>query len=383
MRIAVCMNLAPRKLGSFEGWLLALAAEARRRGHRLDVFGRAPIHADVATGLAERGAGWDTVDALSAARVAGVRRLARYDVLHLDLVQPRDEPALLAFAAWPARVLYMACSDLRPDDRGLSARRLASRALDRCTFARVDSVGAVSSHVADRLCARFGLDRARARVIHNGVDVARFRPAAGPRGSGPPTFVTVAYLIPDKGIDVLLRAFARARVGGARLRIVGDGPVMPDLQVLARELGLGGRVLFVGLRNDVPDQLRQADVFVHPTFRDGLPNAPAEAMACGLPVIASRAGGVPELVEDGASGLLVPPGDVDALAAAIERLAGDGALRAALGESARERVVDRFSVEACVGAHLDWCEGKPPREATPPAVVHISAPSSAAAVSRR
>jgi glycosyltransferase involved in cell wall biosynthesis len=381
MRIALLMDLAPRKLGSTEAWLVALAEEARARGHDLDVFGRPPAHPEVAARLARAGTGLRTLDELVARPAAAVARLARYDVLHLDFLQPRSPAALLAYAAWPARVLFVVRSDARPG-AAPAWRRLASAAADRVTLARVDSLAAVSRHVRDQACARFGLPLPRARVLYNGVDTRRFRPRGGPAREGWPTFVTVAHLVPHKGIDVLLRAFALARGGGARLRVVGDGPELPDLQVLARGLGLGGRVHFLGLRDDVESQLRAADAYVHPTLVEGFGNAVAEAMACGLPVVASRAGGIPEVVEDGVSGLLVPPGEVAPLARAIERVARDVALRRALGASARARVVERFSLDEAVAAHLDWCEERA-FPAVAPRRRQIGEPSSAAAVARR
>lgn len=379
MRLALLMNLAPRKLGSFEGWLAAFAAEAERRGHELDVYGRLPVHPEVARALAGSGAGFAPLEALGAAPLAAARRLATYDVVRLDFLQPRSRFALIAYAAWPARVLFSAHSD-SPRGARTGLRGALSRAADRATFARVDSLAAVSRHVQEQFCARFGLEHSRTRAIYNGIDASRFRPATGSRpASTELTFVSVAHLVPHKGIDVLLRAFARVSVP-ARLRVVGDGPELPALDALSRTLGISQRVEFLGLRDDVPELLRSADAYVHPTFVEGFGNAVAEAMSSGVAVIASRVGGIPELVEPGVSGLLAPPGDEVALAAAMARVAADPGLRARLGEQARRRVLARFTVEASVAANLDWCEE---RAAFVPRRRQTETPRIAAAVSRR
>jgi glycosyltransferase involved in cell wall biosynthesis len=380
MRIALLMDLAPRKLGSSEAWLAALAAEAQRRGHALDVFGRSPVHPDVARDLARAGATWGILADLVATPFAAARHLARYDVVRLDFLQPRSRAALVAYGAWPARVLYMARSDAQPWVAS-RVRRAASRAADRVTFARVDSFAAVSDHVRAITAARFRMPAERGRVLYNGIDTARFRPPDRPRPARPPLLVAVAHLVRHKGVDVLLRAFAAADAPAARLRIVGDGPALPSLRSLAAELGIESRVEFLGLRDDVPELLREADAFVHPTLTEGFGNAVAEAMASGLAVVVTRVGGLPEIVEDGVSGLLVPPGDAAALAAGIEAVARDAALRARLGGRARQRIVERFGLAASVAAHLDWCEE---RAAAPAATGGQGAPPRiAAAVVRR
>src|SRR4051812_2592450 len=107
MRIGLIINLAPRKLGSLEGWLVAMAQESRRRGHDLTIFGRRPIHPEIERQLRELAVPFSTTDELEANKVAGVRRLAGFDVLHLNMFQPRTAPAVMAYAAWPAKVIMV------------------------------------------------------------------------------------------------------------------------------------------------------------------------------------------------------------------------------------------------------------------------------------
>jgi glycosyltransferase involved in cell wall biosynthesis len=164
-------------------------------------------------------------------------------------------------------------------------------------------------------------------------------------------FTCVAGLRPQKNHRLLLQAFAQAapQLPDALLLLVGppdrlDPAYAESLKSLAQELGLGQRVRFLGSRADVPDILRASDVFVLSSDYEGNPLSVLEAMAAGLPVISTAVGGVPELVQHGATGLLVPAGDACSLAEAIAQLGCDPARRAAMGNAARQTARERFDV---------------------------------------
>jgi glycosyltransferase involved in cell wall biosynthesis len=214
---------------------------------------------------------------------------------------------------------------------------------------------------AERAARESGLARARIDVLANGVDLAPFdAPPARSRAEvraafgvppGAPLVVCVAVLRPPKGIDRLLEAFPAVRAGapGARLLVVGDGSERAALEARAAAPDLAGTVTFAGARDDVPDLLRAADLFVLPTLIDALPTVVIEAMAARLPVVASAVGGIPDMVRDGEEGLLVPPGDAGALAAAILRVLGDPRLGRDLAAAGRARAEEAFSLESQVG----------------------------------
>lgn len=358
LRIGLFVDLAARKLGSLEMWLLGLAVESRRRGHCLEFFGREPLHPEIERRLSGLGVRWTPLEQLLGRPLRSVVRLARgFDVLHLNLFAPRHPLALIAYAAWPARVLFVDHFSGSGDeaDAGLRPGRAL---LDRATVLRVSGLAGVSRYVRDRSVRRFGFPGTKARTIYNGVDLDRFRPDAEARASAPEVrIITVAYLIPEKGVEFLLRAFARVGAPNVRLVIVGDGPDEPRLRQLCGSLGIAPRTEFLGLRDDVPEQLRASQVFVHPcVWQEACGLAVLEAMASGCAVVASRTGALPEIVADGQTGLLVPPGDAAALAATLERLVRDPLLQARLGQAAREAAVQRFGLHACIAAHLDWCE---------------------------
>jgi glycosyltransferase involved in cell wall biosynthesis len=206
----------------------------------------------------------------------------------------------------------------------------------------------------DATVRSFLLDRARVHVVPNGISVEDFaapgrdeaRKSLG-LGTGP-ILLCVGRLARDKGFATAIEALARLE-SDARLLVLGSGPERALLEQTARRTGVSDRVDFLGSkpRAEVVHHLAASDVFVFPTERDeAAPLVPLEAMAAGLPVVASDIGGGAELIESGKNGLLVPPASVDSLARAIDSLLADDALRRRMGEAARERIVERYTIEA-------------------------------------
>jgi glycosyltransferase involved in cell wall biosynthesis/SAM-dependent methyltransferase len=204
---------------------------------------------------------------------------------------------------------------------------------------------AVSEYTRSYLAARAGREHAlKVVVVRNGVDRERF-PAREREPEGVPLILSVGRLVEKKGMDTLVDACARlaARRREFRCEVVGDGSQRERLEERAQELGLRSRVVFVGSRTHdaLPATLASATVFVLPSReassgkREGLPVALTEAMAVGVPVVTTPVSGIPEVVRDGESGLLVPPDDPDALADALERVLADGGLRRRLAAGAR------------------------------------------------
>jgi glycosyltransferase involved in cell wall biosynthesis len=170
-------------------------------------------------------------------------------------------------------------------------------------------------------------------------------------------FVCVARFAPQKAHDVLLRGFAGLLAGGvdARLWLVGDDPFGDGrvrAEALARELDLGARVSFLGIRRDVPNLVAAADVFTMTSLWEGLGLVFLEAMAAARPILATQVSAVPEVVDDGRTGLLVPPSDAAAWSDAAARLAADPALRARFGEEGRAVCIARFGLERMIDETL-------------------------------
>jgi glycosyltransferase involved in cell wall biosynthesis len=193
-----------------------------------------------------------------------------------------------------------------------------------------------------------GLSPERVAVLENGVDLARFPDMSAPARAG--RVGVTANLRPVKGLDVFVRAAPEVAAAhpGASFHLAGEGPLRAELARLAHELGLGGRLALCGSVADVPGFLAGLDVAVLPSLSEGMSNALLEYMAAGRAVVATSVGGNVRLIEDGVTGLLVPPGDAPGLAAAIGRLLSDPALAARLGAAARRRVEERYSRAAMV-----------------------------------
>ena len=215
-------------------------------------------------------------------------------------------------------------------------------------------------HPMRRLCvAEEGCRPERVVVVREGIDLARFdrRAAQAPAGPVPdarPLVAVVADLWPLKGHRLLLDAVARVRrrFPDACFALVGDGPERSALERRAAELGIGSAVAFLGTRDDVPAVLARADAACLPSA-EGLPNAIIEAMAARLPIVATSVGGNPELVEHGVTGHLVPPGDADALAAALIALLRDPAGARAMGARGRARAASQLSIDRMQRGYLD------------------------------
>lgn len=181
-------------------------------------------------------------------------------------------------------------------------------------------------------------------IIHCGVAPERYAP--GPRPERP-TLLFVGRLAAVKGVPVLFEALKSVTADhpDVQLRLIGDGPERADLEIRAADMGLSDHVEFCGYKSqtEVAEALSTTDIFVLPSFAEGVPVVLMEAMAAQVPVVTTRIAGVPELVEDGVSGLLVPPGAVPALTAALKTLLGDATLRAQMGQAGQVKVAAEFA----------------------------------------
>ena len=248
--------------------------------------------------------------------------------------------------------------------RGLMRFRRSDprRALGRWALGAADLVVANSEAVRQSVLRSEGLPASKVRIVRNGVSVARF---TGPRddalGSalalppGGPVVAVVANLRRHKGLDVFLEAWREVlrHFPKATALLAGDGSERPTLERRAADFGVMGSVRFLGTRRDIPALLSLADLAVHPSLGEGLPNAVLEAMAAGKAIVATSAGGTPEAVLDGETGRLVPAADPGALAQGILWCLRHPGETERYGEAARRRVREHFAVETMVGRHAD------------------------------
>ena len=278
------------------------------------------------------------------ARLRGTMRRLRPDILHAHL-PPAELYARLALAAGgPASAFVVSRHN---DDRFY--RGPWHREVGAWVARRADIVIAVSDAVREHTHRYLGVSAAKTRTIRHGIDpeaFARVTPADRNRlraewGAIDNTMVvgTVARLMPEKALHVLLEGFARYRAFGSRrsrLVVVGYGPLETELKARSLELGLADAVVWAGFRDDIPAVMSSFDVFALSSQHEGFGVVLLEAMAAGKPVVATNVSAIPEVVEDGVTGLLVAADDPDALGAAIIKLENT-ALRQRLGAAGRKR----------------------------------------------
>jgi glycogen synthase len=279
-----------------------------------------------------------------------VRRLLRthrYDAVHIFFSLPTG--ALLPFLNLHGApvIVSLRGSDVPGYDPHNITMQRAHRLLlplTRWIWRRADRIVAVCESLGRLMLESCpGL---RYAVVANGVDLKLFHPATGPRGNtGPIRCLAVARLIERKGLGDLIRAFGRLERGRFQLEIVGGGPDEQLLRNLAAQHGVADEIRFLGCldREAVAQRYRAADLFTLPSTAEAFGNVFAEALASGLPIVGSSVGGIPELVDHGTNGLLVPPGDPVSLAGAIRYLGDDPELRAEM--SVRNRAKAEATLE--------------------------------------
>ena len=210
----------------------------------------------------------------------------------------------------------------------------------------------------DRLTNHYAVPPHRLTVIPNGVDTDFFKPPAAARRPGPPRVLSIGRLVPDKDHDTLIKAFSlvAAKHPQAELWLVGEGPLKEALEQLVQESRLSDKVRFLPGQADLRPRFNQASLLVLSSITEALPNVVLEAMAAGLPVVATRVGGLPEMVVPGETGWLAPPRDVPALAAAMSQLLADPQTRRAFGQAGRRRVEQEFSFATMVRGYEEVLE---------------------------
>jgi glycosyltransferase involved in cell wall biosynthesis len=237
----------------------------------------------------------------------------------------------------------------------------ALRAVDWSADRIVVNAEAIKQHLIED----FGVREKRIFVSYNGVETNVFFPQAEARPEflqdAPVVIGSLCVMREEKRLDTLIEAFARVLSRHRRLRLllVGDGAMREPWMRRSGELGLGEACHFEQTTTDIPRWIRMMDVFVLPSRSEGFPNALLEAMACGCSVVASAVGGIPELVEDGRSGFLFPPGNVEALAERLDALVESPELRRATSAAASLRARERFSMQAAAERMASFYDSLP------------------------
>lgn len=270
----------------------------------------------------------------------------KLDLLHVHYAIPHATTAYLAREMLRKEHPIKVLTTLHGTDITLVGQEASFYAMTRFSIEQSDGVTAVSSYLKDETVRAFGCSNCDIRVIPNFVNLDTYRPAdapgvAGVAPAGHKVLVHISNFREVKRVRDVVRVFARVRSAmPSTLLMVGDGPEREDAEREARELGVEGDVRFVGRLDDVATLLQAADLFLLPSQSESFGLAALEAMASGAPVVATRAGGLPEVIEDGVSGILEPVGSVEAMGRRAVELLRDPArhqrMRAAAIAAARE-----------------------------------------------
>ncbi len=360
---AVAMVVGQLQLGGAERQLFELATRLDRSRYTPSVICLSEVAEPYAGMLREAGIAVDVLSRAGHNDIGRARRLARLlrerraDLVHSFLIAA-NAYTYVSCKLWGRR-RFVASSRTCIPPRGTWAMMVHRRA-----FHAAEAVIANSRRVMEFTRDLYRLDEGRIRVIPNGVALEGYRDDSGRRrkaarrswGVADDELLvgTIGRLSPEKNLALFLDVALRRCGGGTnalpreRYVLVGDGPARAELEAQARRTGLGERVIFAGGRPDVASVLPGFDLFMTTSDTEGLPNAVMEAMAAGLPVIATRVGGTEEVVVDGATGCLVERGDAAGLHERLSRLASDPALRSSMGGRGRSRIETEFSVRRMV-----------------------------------
>ena len=279
------------------------------------------------------------------ASVANYLRRNNFDVVHTHSTEAGIIGRFAASAAGIPHVVHTVHGIPFTDDRNAVLNRFVLEC-ERAAAKRTDRIAVNADIIADEYLGRGIGSPEQYTTVYIGVEREKFR-TASPAPDLPgdrPRVVMIGRLAEGKGFNVVLDAVESIRCANFSVCLVGDGPLYESLESEIEERGLSERVFLTGFRDDIPRVLAASDVFVLPSFREGTPRVILEAMASGLPVVATDIAGIPEQVANGESGYLIPTGSPGTLADHLDKLLSNPGLRNRMGEKGYERA-ERFSVE--------------------------------------
>ncbi len=362
-RLLKILHIDPeRNWGGGEAQVLGLLTYLGRKGHRNDLLAYPGGRLFERCGpLGVKRLSLVARNDLDLRPVPALRRLIRsekYDIVHFHT--KRAHALSLWLPRGPQCPKYVVTRRMDyPEAKTWYTRLLYNR--------RVDGVVAIS-RVIMNLLIEAGVEPERIRLIHSGIDPQRFDRCADGSASAEYEAVVgiIASLEERKGHRYLFEAAAMLKRRGHKIKylVAGEGPARRQLEERVKALHLGDEIRFCGFVSDAPDFLSQIDIFTLPSLYEGLGVAALEAMAAGKPVIASRVGGLPELIADGETGMLVAPKNSEELAQAVARLAGEKSLAREMGQKGAERARASFSLEQMAAKNeAYYCEltGEPAR----------------------
>jgi glycosyltransferase involved in cell wall biosynthesis len=288
------------------------------------------------------------LDLWTASQLAGIVDRYKIDIVHAHTSHAHGIACVLRTLTSRPKIIVSRRVDF-PPKTGL---------FSRIKYGRADHYIAISNCIG-KVLTDYGISEKKVTVVHSGIDLARLDVEPIRREDlGIPEGVlligNVAALVGHKDHETLVRAMTQVvkRIPDARLIIAGEGPLRPNLEQQIATLGLNRNITLLGYRKDIPNILRALDLFVMSSKEEGLGTSVLDAMACDIPVVATAAGGIPEMIQDNQTGLLAPVGDAEALANAIIRPYSDEKLKSHLQTNAQKLVHSQFTAERMVEGNI-------------------------------
>ena len=366
MTVLQVLAIHPFKHGSFEDYIASFARNMSERGHTsIFIFGCEP-HPVVLETLEAAGCKYFVQDAPAGAggfisflrRLSGIIKENKVEIIQGQFLPHSHYAALAGFLTGKPSFITIHSTT---NQSGQSVKP-ATILKNKISAALSQKFFAVSEAVKKDLVQNLHIPEKHVKVLHNGINLDRYSPreVSGSlhRELGIPVssriILTIAQARPEKGLEYLVRATPAiiARHPDTHFPFCGGGPLQDGLSRLAESIGVAANIHFLGVRNDVPDLLNDSYASVLPSLAEPLGNAVIEAMAMKKPVVGSDVDGIPEMIVHGSTGLLVPPGDSDALASSLIHLLEDPARTASMGVKARQRVEDEFELNSRVLAEI-------------------------------
>lgn len=369
MNVAIFASAYYPHIGGVEEAVRQLAAEYRRQGigviiltnrwprtlPREEIYEGTPVYRlamRVPEGGMKARVNYRLTHKAICREMLGILKKHRIDVLHVQCVSSNGHYARIAKRELGLPLVVTTQGERTMDATQLYRRSVFMNHTLRALLTEADYLTACSQHTLNDMEEYWGRPfETKTEVVYNGIDLSEFDGATS-YSTEVPYVLGIGRLVPQKGFEVLLRAFAAANIAGWKLLIAGEGPERTSLENLIGSLGLQERAQLIGRadRATAVALFKGCEIFVLPSRMEPLGIVNLEAMAAGKPVVASRVGGVPEIVSESETGLLFPAEDESALAAALIRLTSDTGLRNKLGAAGR-CAVDRFAWPAIAGQY--------------------------------
>jgi len=364
LRVAFLLDMGPHNWKSQEETHFRLCRALVARGATPVLVYSGKVAEDVLSRMQSSGA-----EVITEARLHGTRHYYRnlkatfrkfnVNLVHVRYFVCQSMIHWLARSLSVRRIIFTEANGYMPSNRGhWNLKRVLGRSQMKLACWPVTRFIAISQFIRDRLIL-YGVNADRIAMVYNGIEVDRFAPDPEARiawrrsqGIGPDEVVvsTVGRLDPIKRVDTIVHAFGELVKRGvpAQLFVAGAGPLESDLKAISAGLGLADRIHWLGHVENALPLFQASDIFTLASVGEAFGFVLAEAMACGVPCVGSRCGGIPEVVDEGRTGLLATPGDPCSFADAYERLARDGGLCRAMGQAGVDRVRRLFDVDGAV-----------------------------------